>query len=258
MSVHISPLPCLSWQINVQESTRSVAELRGNQKNTQRCSAADVVLNHPPVLTIAEGGGERLLNYDAVNKQLSYYNGLQKNEYLDNLRCWIIDPKVIGADNDVCLLYAFVFGQLQRLYYVKKQRGIPLWKIVMQQVEKDEHLKNIIEKNLFDGDDLAPRHYQVLLMAAQVGESSINRELGKIRRKNVRKSEKDTSEMSAEKSSSVADFSHKEENKKLDNEQQPKNNKSFDMSESLANLKSASEKGSVTRDKERSTAGRDE
>lgn len=119
----------------------------------------------------------------------------------------------------------------------------------MQQVETDEHLKNIIEKNLFDGEDLAPRHYQKLLMAAQVGDSSINQELAKIRRKKLKNNAGEASNISIEKPSAVIINKSKGKNKNSNhgdpitsNENQKENQKNFNMKESLANITRAADK----------------
>lgn len=218
-TTQIFPLLGHPMLITVQESTRSSHELLGILPSKRRTTAADLVLAHPPVLCINEGGGEQLLNHDAVNSQLSYRQCSHRgNERPVGLRCWIIDQNALKKDATLLLLYSLLFGPIQNLFYHKQQAGKPSWKLVMQTIEKDEHLKNIIENYLFDGDKLAPRHYQILLKAAQVGESSINQELGKIHRKKTKNNAKETSGRSIEKPSTVAGFASEEKNKKLDYE----------------------------------------
>lgn len=234
----------------VQESTRSPHELLGISPDKCRTRAADLVLAHPPVLWINAGGGEQLLNHDAVNSQLSYRQcSRHGNELPVGLRCWIIDQNALKKNATLLLLYSLLFGPIQNLFYQKKQGGKLSWKIIMQKIEKDEHLKNIIEHHLFDGEDLAPRHYKILLSAALVGESSINHELGKIRRKKSKNNEKETSGLSIEKPSAVIINKSKEKNKNSDhgdpitsNENQKENQKNFNMKESLANITRAADK----------------
>lgn len=182
-NITIHPLPGHPFLIEAQEVTRSPHELLGGSLKTPTTGAADVLLTHPPVLLIHEGGGEQLLNRDAVTAQLDYRKRGQKGPGMAvpaSLRVWIIDPKMqTGAFALIC---TFIFGPIQRMYYQKKDlSGEACWKIVMRNVEKTPDLKSALENSLFAGEALAPRHYLTLLNAAQVGESSVNHELGRIR-----------------------------------------------------------------------------
>lgn len=115
----IFPLLGHTALIDVYELTRSFHELL-DIPSAKHTNVADIMLTHPPILMIEEGRGERLLNHDSVKKQLSYHNKTQRNEFSGNLRCFLIDPSVID-DNNIRVLYTFLFGQIQKLYYVKKQ-----------------------------------------------------------------------------------------------------------------------------------------
>ncbi|TDX32156.1 hypothetical protein DFO67_102105 [Modicisalibacter xianhensis] len=184
-SIIIHPLPGHPFLIEALEAARSPHELLGGSLKTPTTGAADVLLTHPPVLLIHEGGGEQLLNRDAVTAQLNYRKRGQKGPGTAvpaSLRVWIIDPKMqTGAFALIC---TFIFGPIQRMYYQKKDlSGEACWKTVMRNVEKTPDLKSALENTLFAGEALAPRHYLTLLNAAQVGESSVNHELGRIRDK---------------------------------------------------------------------------
>ncbi|WP_043532116.1 hypothetical protein [Litchfieldella xinjiangensis] len=174
--INIHPLPGHPLLIPMEEATRAPSELiaSSRQMNT---GAEDVLLTHPPILLRREGGGEQLLNHDSVASQLDYQRGHRATALPASLRVWIIDP---GINDETILLFAFLFGPVQRLQYKKKEGRTPSWKRVMQRVEQDPLLKAIIENHLFDSEEMAPRHYR-LLMGSLVGESSINHELGRIR-----------------------------------------------------------------------------
>lgn len=255
----VFPLPGHSMLTAVQESRRSSHELLGISPDKCRTTEveADLVLAHPPVLWINAGGGEQLLNRDAVNSQLSHQQrGRHGNERPAHLRCWVIDQDALNKDAKLRQLYAFLFGPIQNLFYQKKQGGKSSWKIVMHQVEKDEYLKNTIEQHLFDGDVLAPRHYKKLLSAAQVGESSINQELGKIRSKKSKNNAEEKTGVIIEKSSAVATTKSNEENEKSGHEspaasterksgKQEDKQEKLNIKESFANIKRASENAMV-------------
>ena len=176
MSIAIQPLPGHPIFFQVQEGIRSTRELLGNPQQRTIATETVVLLPHPPVLQIHEGGGEKLLNRDAVTAQLSY----QRHPQPANLRVWIIDSK--SHNRDAQQLLAFIFGPIQRMYYQKSNGNKTGWKMTMELIEKDPHLKGVIETNLFDSKRLGPRHYRILLSPAQLSESSITHELGKIRK----------------------------------------------------------------------------
>ena len=180
MSITIHPLPGHPFLVQVQEATRSPQELLDNSRQRSNTKDAGVLLTLPPVVLIQEGGGEQLLNRDVVAAQLSYRKvGKKAPAKPASLRVWLIDPKLY--DGETLLLFAFLFGSIQRMYYQRNHGETASWKSAMQCIEKDPHLKAVIQNQLFEGEALAPRHYRVLLGAAQVGESSINQELKKIR-----------------------------------------------------------------------------
>ncbi|QOR39062.1 hypothetical protein HNO52_11470 [Billgrantia diversa] len=179
MTIQIHPLPGHPLLVEVREETRTPQELLCDPQLSSNTSSTGVMLMHPPVLMMQEGGGEKVLNKDALTAQLAYRKRDRNAQAPESLRVYIIDSTL--HDPDFTLLLFLIFGRVQRMYYRKKEGKKPSWKSLLKSIHEDPHLKSTIEKFLFDGEELAPRHYQILLSAAQVGESSINHALGKIR-----------------------------------------------------------------------------
>ncbi|GHA88576.1 hypothetical protein [Modicisalibacter luteus] len=183
MNITIRPLPGHPFLVEAREATRSPQELLGGSLKTTSTAAENVLLTHPPVLLIQEGGGEQLLNRDAVVAQLGYPKSGQKKRgpvVPASLRVWIIDPKTMKHGSP--LLWQFLFGPIQSMYYYKKRKnGEKCWLAAMREIENSPHLKSTLEDALFDGEALALAHYLVLLSASQIGKSSIEHVIDKIR-----------------------------------------------------------------------------
>ncbi|WP_344702319.1 hypothetical protein [Halomonas cibimaris] len=178
--VTIQVLPGISCFITVQQIERSVHELLNTSDLLTNKSLTNVRLSHPPIAMLKEGGGEQLLNKSSLIHQVKCYKGVNKKAVMPHsLMTYAIDPE--EYDKEEVVLYQFLFSQLELLGYQKKIGKNMLWETVMRKIESDSYLKSIIEDKLFDGESLAPRHYQSLFSPLCLSPSSINHKVSDVR-----------------------------------------------------------------------------
>ncbi|AVI62922.1 hypothetical protein [Halomonas sp. GFAJ-1] len=179
MNINFQPLTGHPYTIKARIDVRSAQELLGFTDNSSYKSGAsdraqNVVLTHPPVLLLPEGGGEQLLNRPSITAQLNSMKSSLKNSFslMENLVVYIVEEASIKSDHS--MLLSFLLGTIQQLHYKKKDSaGSLLWKKAANEISQNPALKTCIENTLFNSAKLSLRHYKTLLNAANLSESSL-------------------------------------------------------------------------------------
>lgn len=171
LAVKLHPLPTHSLSVLAHLQVRSATDLlpvppRIMSANDQ----SPHMLNHPPVLLVKEGGGETCLNIDCVKIQLNIVDdkSLSNEPVPSQLFVYVIDA---SNTNISTRTLNFIFGDLQRLHYRKKEgESIDLQRIVIETFVSDNETYTSVARDIFNRSSLANRHYMKLFSATRLAE----------------------------------------------------------------------------------------
>lgn len=251
MDIYLQPLPNLTFTIKARMATQSTLELlnlNGNQHYQRSTLNGDhnVLLTHPPILAVHEGGGQLLLNRMSLQAQLKFSIKKQKNNthLPSSLIAYYIDESTPNGDS--IMLANFLFGPIQRLNYEKKDsKGRLIWKEIINHIFENHALKECIENTLFNGDELSLRHLKKLLCFANLCDSSIAHVLGHIS-KRTKKIQLDTKKSNEPNNSIMKPAPNSHTSPSKNAREKRKQQRSLDIQKSLSIIKRAAEKADTT------------
>ncbi|RUR27828.1 hypothetical protein ELY33_14640 [Vreelandella andesensis] len=250
MDIYLQPLPNLTFTIKSRMATQSTLELLNLTENQNYQRAAlngdhNILLTHPPILLVHEGGGQSLVNRMSLQAQLKFSKKSQKNNIHlpSSLIVYYIDEKTLNGD--LIMLAKFLFGPIQRLNYAKKDsKGRLIWKKIINDIFENTALNECIENTLLNGDELSVSHLKKLLSFANLSDSSIAHELGHIKKK-TRNLQLDTNKSNDPNNSIMTPAPNNQTSLSSNARNKRNEQRAIDIKETLSNIKRAAEKAEI-------------